>query len=182
MYASLLCCICLVLVSCDSIKTYKVKPKPQQKLAIQQWKMQGRLSIKSDHVLTANIQWQHKQQQDILRLSGVLGFGAVLIELNEHEIILYNTQGERQSAQDIDAFIARKIGFVVPITALRQWIVGAYLQAVPVEYLENGFQQLGWHVAYNRYRDVHGGVLPHYIEVKKDNIKLKLIVDRWEIE
>ena len=176
----------LALAGCSSIKTYDAQHgqvlSQQQRLNIQQWKMQGRLLIKSDEVLTANIQWRHNRRKDVLKLSGALGLGAMLIELSEHEIVLHNAQGETQSSQDIDAFIARQIGFVVPITALRQWVLGAYLQDVPVYPLDNGFVQLGWRIAYNEYMDTSAGVLPRRIKVTKDNIKLKLIVDRWEIE
>ncbi|WP_428353174.1 lipoprotein insertase outer membrane protein LolB [Methyloprofundus sp.] len=187
MRVSALCCICvLLLMGCSSVKTHNAKHgqqlSQQQRLDIKQWKMQGRLLIKSDDVLTANVHWQHNQQEDILKLSGALGFGAMLIELSEDEIVLHNAQGERQSARDIDAFIARQIGFIVPITALRQWVIGAYLQGVPVEQMANGFEQLGWLVAYNEYMDTPAGVMPRSIKVTKGNIQLKLIVDQWEIE
>lgn len=186
MRAGILCLILLALAGCSSLKTYDAKQgqalSQQQRLNIKQWKMQGRLLIKSDDVLTANIQWQHTGQQDVLKLSGALGMGAMLIELSDDEIVLHDAQGEKQSSQDIDAFIARQIGFVVPITALRHWVLGTYLQAVPVEQLDNGFLQLGWRIVYNEYVDTPVGVLPRRIKVTKDNIKLKLIVDRWEIE
>ncbi|HIG64798.1 MAG TPA: outer membrane lipoprotein LolB [Methyloprofundus sp.] len=186
MRACALCLILLVLVGCSSIKTYDAKQRQalsqQQQLNIKQWKMQGRLLIKSDDVLTANIRWQHTEQHDVLKLSGALGMGAVQIELSEHGIVLHDAQDEKQTSQDIDAFIAQQIGFVVPITALRHWILGAYLQSAPVEQLDNGFLQLGWRIVYNEYVDTPVGVLPRRIKVTKDNIKLKLIVDRWEIE
>lgn len=186
MHASVLCLILLALTGCSSIKTFDAKQgqqlSQQQRLDIQQWNMQGRLLIKSNEVLTANVQWQHNKQEDVLKLSGVLGLGAILIELREHEIVLYDAHGEKQASKDIDAFIARQIGFVVPITALRRWVLGAYLQGVPVHHLENGFQQLGWHIAYDEYMATSVGVLPRKIKVTKENIKLKLIVDQWEIE
>ncbi|NOQ14704.1 MAG: outer membrane lipoprotein LolB [Methyloprofundus sp.] len=146
------------------------------------WTLQGRLLIKSDDALTANIYWQHENKDDVLKLSGALGMGAVLIELNEHEIMLDTGQGEVLFSQDIDAFIARQIGFVVPLTALRRWVVGAYLQDVPVLQLEQGFQQLGWQVTYNEYMETSIGVMPRKINISKDNIKLKLIIDQWGIE
>ena len=187
MHVKVLCLVLLlVLAGCSSIKTYDASQglvlSQQQRLDIQQWKMQGRLLIKSDEVLTANIQWQHNDQKDVLKLSGALGFGAMLIELSEHEIVLHNAQGEKQVSQDVDAFIARQIGFVVPITALRRWVLGAYLQGVPVQQLENGFQQLGWHIAYNEYMQTAVGVLPRKIQITKEKIKLKLIIDQLDIE
>ena len=176
----------LVLAGCSSIKTYDAKLgqelSQQQKLDIQQWQMQGRLLIKSEDVLTANIQWRHNKEKDVLKLSGALGLGAMLIELSEHEIVLYNAQGNKLSSRDVDTFIAQQIGFVVPITALRQWVIGAYLQNVPVQKLENGFQQLGWRIVYDEYMRTNAGIMPRRIKVTKEQIKLKLIVDRWEIQ
>ncbi|OQK15183.1 hypothetical protein AU255_18650 [Methyloprofundus sedimenti] len=186
MRASVLCMILLALAGCGSIKTFDAEQgqqmSQQQRLDIRQWNMQGRLLIKSNEVLTANIQWQHNKQRDVLKLSGALGLGAILIELREHEIVLYDAHGDKQVSQDIDAFIARQIGFIVPITALRCWVLGAYLQGVPVEQLGNGFQQLGWRIAYDEYMTTSVGVLPRRIKVTKENIKLKLIVDQWEIQ
>ncbi|GFO71657.1 outer membrane lipoprotein LolB [Bathymodiolus japonicus methanotrophic gill symbiont] len=186
MRAGIACMILLVLAGCNSVKTYDAKYaqhlSQQQRLDIERWNMQGRLLIRSDEMLTANLQWQHNKQKDMLKLSGALGLGAMQIELDEHEIVLHDAQGGRQASQDIDAFIARQIGFVAPITALRRWVLGAYLNGVPVVLQENGFLQLGWRITFKEYMDTAAGILPHSITITKNNIKLKLIVDRWEIE
>ncbi|NOR80900.1 MAG: outer membrane lipoprotein LolB [Methyloprofundus sp.] len=184
---SILCLVLLsVLAACTTIHTYDAQLgrelKKQQKIELQKWSLQGRLLIKSDDVLTANIQWQHENKNDVLRLFGALGMGAMLIELNDHEIMLDTGNGKKQVSQEIDAFIARQIGFVVPLTALRRWVVGDYLQDVPVLQMENGFQQLGWQVIYNEYMDTAIGVMPRKIKISKDKIKLKLVVDQWSIE
>ena len=122
------------------------------------------------------------RQKDQLKLFGALGLGAMLIELNEHEIVLDTGEGEKQRSQDIDAFIARQIGFVVPLTALRSWVVGGYLPDVPVLLFENGFVQLGWRITYNEYMQTSAGVLPRKVNISKEKIKLKLIIDQWDIE
>lgn len=175
-----------VLVGCSTVKTYDARLgrelNQQQGNKLQKWRLQGRLLIKSDDLLTANIQWQHNKEKDQLKLFGALGMGAMLIELNEHEIVLDTGEGEKLRSHDIDRFIARKIGFVVPLTALRRWVVGGYLPDVPVLPLENGFQQLGWQITYSEYMQTSVGVLPRKIKISKDNIKLKLIVDQWDIE
>jgi hypothetical protein len=44
-------------------------------------------------------------------------------------------------------------------------VLGTYLQAVPVEQLDNGFLQLGWRIVYNEYVDTPVGVLPRRIKV-----------------
>jgi len=174
----------LCLAGCSGVNTYDTKLGQKlrlQQIDLQKWSLQGRLLIKGDDMLTANLQWQHNNDRDVLRLAGVFGLGAVLIELDEHEIVLDDGQVRRVS-QDIDAFIAQQIGFYVPLTALRQWVLGRYMEGVPLVQFENGFQQLGWRIAYNEYMDTSVGVMPHKIKVIKDNIKLKLVIDRWDIE
>ncbi|MCK5355046.1 MAG: outer membrane lipoprotein LolB [Methyloprofundus sp.] len=174
------------LLGCSTIETYDARQgwvlNDQQGKDIRKWALQGRLVIKSNDILTANIQWQHEDETDILKLFGALGIGAVLIEVNEHGIMLDTGQGEKQVSQEVDAFIAQQIGFVVPLTALRRWVVGAYLQGVPVLQQAQGFQQLGWQIRYNEYMQTPLGVLPRKIKISKDNIKLKLVIDQWDIE
>ena len=187
MQKNVLCLMLLLsaLTACTTINTYDARlgrELNKQQTELQKWSLQGRLLIKSDDLLTANIQWQHENKNDVLRLFGTLGMGAMLIKLNDHEIMLDTGQGEKLVSQDIDVFIARQIGFVVPLTALRRWVVGGYLQDVPVLQMENGFQQLGWQVTYNEYMDTAIGVMPRKIKISKEKIKLKLIIDQWGIE
>lgn len=176
----------LVLAGCSSVETYDARLgrelSRQQEIELQKWRLQGRLLIKSDDVLTANIEWQHDRQVEQLKLSGVLGMGAIRIEVNAHEIMLDTGDGKVLHSQDIDGFIARKIGFVVPLTALRRWVVGAYLQDEPVIPFENGFTQLGWRISYTEYMQTSAGVLPRKIKVSKAGMKLKLVIDQWDIE
>ncbi len=174
------------LAACSSIETYDAKIGREllnlQEIKLQVWRLQGRLLIKNDDLLTANIQWKHDKKKDELKLFGALGMGAMLIELSEHEIMLDTGDGKKQRSQHIDAFIAQQIGFVVPLTALRRWVVGEYLQDIPVQLSEKGFFQLGWQVRYDEYMQVSGGVMPRKIKISKDNIKLKLVIDRWDIQ
>ena len=180
----------LSLTACTTVEVYDASVgrelNNQQAIDLQEWYFQGRLLIKGDKVLTANIQWLHEQEEaqerDQIRLFGALGLGAVQIELNEREIILDTGDGELLRSPHKDEFIARHVGFVVPVTALRRWVIGTYLANVPVEFFEDGFEQLGWRVSYGQYMQAPRGVMPRKIRISKDNIKLKLVIDQWGIE
>lgn len=187
-----ICTLCLLvllsLVACSPIKNQEagqlrtLSLSQQQLRALSNWKLRGRLLIRSDDILTANIQWQHKSGRDVIQLSGALGMGAVRIELDSSEIVLDNGQGEIQRSKEVDAFIARQVGFVVPITALRQWVLGAHLIGEPVSQKKDGFQQLGWHIVYADPMPTLLGMMPGRIKVSKEKITLKLVIDQWEIE
>ncbi|NOQ15860.1 MAG: outer membrane lipoprotein LolB [Methyloprofundus sp.] len=154
----------------------------QQYLDAGHWRLQGRLVLKGDDVLTANIQWQHDALVDDLKLAGMLGLGAIRITLDDDGISLDQGQGNKKTSRDVDAFIAEEIGFIVPISALRFWVLGVPLQNEPVKQLTDGFEQLGWQVKYKGYLQTTAGAMPHKISVTKNSLKLKLVVDRWEIE
>ncbi|MCF7969598.1 MAG: lipoprotein insertase outer membrane protein LolB [Methylococcaceae bacterium] len=175
----------LGLVACSSINTYEVssdvlKNRTVSNLSV--WAMDGRLLIKGQDVMSANINWQHTPRMDRLKLAGTLGLGAIYIELNEQGILIDKGQGDRYYSPDVDKFIAQQIGFVVPITALRQWVVGVPLEGVPVAWFDDGFEQLGWRVTYGEYMRASIGGMPHKLRIVKDKINLKLVVDKWELE
>jgi hypothetical protein len=51
------------LVACSSIETYRARPgslKNRSSIDLPAWTMSGRLLIKDQEVMAANINWQHK--------------------------------------------------------------------------------------------------------------------------
>ncbi len=173
------------LVACSSIETYRVRPeslKNRSSIDLPAWTMSGRLLIKDQEVMAANINWQHKSAVDKLKLAGTLGLGAIYIELNEQGILIDKGYGDKQTSMDVDTFIAQQIGFAVPVTALRWWVLGMPMVGVPVVWFEDGFEQLGWQVIYSSFMSTRVGKMPHKVKVVKDKINLKLVVDKWEFE
>lgn len=144
------------------------------------WRFYGRILIRSDEIVNANITWQHENQRDELNLFGLLGLGKKKIIVDSNGISLDEGSGKKLSSANVDAFIAKKLGFVVPITALRQWVLGRPVNSITVTKIEGGFEQLGWQVVASRYKKTRLGVMPHKLKVSKSNIKLILIIDRWE--
>ncbi len=176
----------LVVTGCSSQQVYDVRQErkfnTQRYLNADSWHLQGRLVLKGDDVLTASIQWQHSKLLDKLRLAGILGLGAVLITLDASGVTLEQGRMKKRASKDIEAFIAQEVGFVVPIGALRFWVLGTPLPGEPVKLLADGFEQLGWQIKYKGYLQTVEGAMPYKINVTKNSLKLKLVVDQWEIE
>jgi len=179
--------VCFAFLGCASVETYKTPSVGQANyshtIKSNKWQMQGRIVIKSDEVLSATIQWQHRGNEDSLKLSGLLGLGAVVMDLNECGVMLDLGDGEPKFSSQVDNYIAQQIGFKVPIIALRKWVLGGYLVDEPVVLFANGFEQMGWRITYKQYmRSTRSIVMPRKLEIVKGGIKLKLVVDWWEIE
>jgi outer membrane lipoprotein LolB len=173
----------LLLNACTGVKQLDDREKwsmPESALEIKQWKLRGRLLIRSNEVLNVNINWQHNGLKDELSLFGVLGLGKKKISIDGENISLDNGDGNKLNSSDIDGFIAQQLGFVVPLTALRQWVLGRPIKYKPVIKNKNGFEQLGWQISSSRFKSTEIGVMPHKLKISKKQIKLILIIDRWE--
>ncbi len=153
---------------------------PGDGLEIKQWKLQGRLLIRTEDILNVNINWRHNGAKDELSLFGVLGLGRKKIEIDGKSISLDDGNGKKISSNDVDGFIAQQLGLVVPITALRRWVLGQPINEEPVLKIKDGFEQLGWQIKSSRFRETVIGVMPHKLKISKNKIKLTLIIDRWE--
>jgi len=173
----------MILASCVQSPVLDVQKAWQdsgQSLKIDSWEFYGRMLIRSDEVLNVNITWRHESQRDELSLFGLLGLGKKKIIVDSKGISLDEGSGEKVRSANVDEFIAQRLGFLVPITALRSWVLGRPLDGVMVTKIDDGFEQLGWQVIASRYKQTRLGVMPHKIKVSNSNIKLILIIDRWE--
>jgi len=149
-------------------------------IELNSWFFRGRLLVKSDDVLSANIQWQHEIESDVLSLYGVLGLGKKKILLNDRGVSLDEGKGFQYISANSDVFIAQQLGISVPVKALTAWVLGQPLKSEKYTAVLNGFEQLGWKIIYDRYKETPLGFMPHKLKASKDKMKLTLIVERWE--
>lgn len=173
-----------------------LKPKPNAIPSYQQrqslyhldaWKLEGRVAVNTDdESWQANLTWRHDKHEDRLRLFGPFGQGAISVTVNKRYIAITEANGKTLRSDDPEALLRQRLGFPVPLSALRFWVLG--IPAPNQEHVSK-FDELGrlsalrqydWDVGYQRYVDTGRAVLPSYMNVKKDRLKLKLVVDRWQ--
>ncbi len=128
---------------------------------------------------SASIDWVHEENKESIDLSGPLGQGTVKIVLLPDLIVIDRGDGKAGYSTDIDSYIEQQLGFVVPVTVLRFWVLG--LPAPDQEFvsLEDGFEQLFWKIHFLNFIQVGNNLMPRKIIVEKDLAKLKLVVDQW---
>ncbi|MCF7998416.1 MAG: lipoprotein insertase outer membrane protein LolB [Methylovulum sp.] len=143
------------------------------------WSFQGRLGIKGQPVIYIN--WDHRIEQDSLKLSGPLGQGAKEVSFSDYYIQVKDGVNKIESFGAPDEFIQKKLGIEVPVSHLRYWVIG--LPDPNLTYLAepSGFMQAEWKVEYQRVSVKSGQSLPHKIQFERNNIKLKLFIDQWKI-
>lgn len=150
--------------------------------SLQYWSFEGRLAInKQKESWQANINWQHSPDKELIKLSGPLGQGATLIELTDNLVTINRGDGKVQSSSQIEAFINQQLGLFVPVQSLRYWVIGLPEKQLKVTESETGFYQAGWLVEYKQMQTVDTQLIPKKINVMNTQVKLKLIIDQWDL-
>jgi outer membrane lipoprotein LolB len=147
---------------------------------LKQWHLLGRMAITNKvDSWSAKIDWQHETDKDVLNLSGPLGQGAVRIVLRANSIMIDQGDGKVGFSKNVDKYIKQQIGFVVPLSALRFWVVGLTEPDRPFVRFDDGFSQFSWNIQYRDFMQADKEWMPGKISIKNDSAKLKLVIDQW---
>lgn len=144
------------------------------------WSLSGRIAVATEEEsVSASINWIHRVGMDVIELSGPLGQGRVKLTVTGESILV--DDGERSYRDNVDLVLSHYLKTTVPVSALSYWLVARVAPTGDFTRLPQGFEQFGWQVSYRQMQQVEGYRLPKRMRVEKAGIKLKLIVDEWEI-
>jgi outer membrane lipoprotein LolB len=165
-------------------------PKAEEKnYDLKVWQLEGRIGVQTaNDAWQANLFWEHDAEQDRLRVSGPFSQGMVSIILQKDLIYVNEGDGVTELSRDPDAMLKDRLGFAVPLSSLRYWIVGLpdpNETHTPV-YGESGsllgFRQSGWTLQFQNYMNVGDRVMPQKIAIQGPDVRLKLIADSWRVK
>ncbi|MDD2864750.1 MAG: lipoprotein insertase outer membrane protein LolB [Methylococcales bacterium] len=178
----------LALPACSMLSTtpeiaYQPTTVQNELYDLQRWAFEGRIAItgKND-AWSANINWEHTPTEDLIKLSGPLGQGGALIQLNASGVTIDQGGGDVKSSTDVESFINQQVGLAVPVNSLRYWVVGLPDKSQTASTIANGFEQVGWKNQYKTMQPVSSYVLPRNMTVTSETVKLKLFIDQWTLD
>jgi outer membrane lipoprotein LolB len=144
--------------------------------------LEGRVAITAPKdSWSAHIEWSHRPDSETIRLSGPLGQGAVVIELAGDVVKIDRGGGHVQSSNQPEQFINQQLGLFVPLQSLRFWAVGLPESGQAFQETPDGFVQAGWLIAYKEMQKAGVETMPHKMAVANEHVKLKLIIDQWNL-
>jgi len=160
--------------------------------SLSRFSFDGRAAISlGDRGTQASLSWAQQGGDSRLRLSGPFGAGAMRVTLEDGELSLANSRGEHLSGAAADTALAAQLGFTPPFGALRYWLLG--IAAPGEEAIEDRdaegrlarLTQLGWQVDYQEYRPQASAqgqlAMPRRLRATRDDLDLRLVIDRWTI-
>ena len=171
----------LMLAGCASVQEQSKTKMPSN---IRSWSMDGRIGVQSSEgAWQANLYWEHDPAQDRLRISGPLNQGLVSIVVQKDLIYVNEGEGVTTLSRDPDAMLRQRLGFAIPLTSLRYWVLGVSdPEKASVSLLDAGFRQLGWEVVVDELTPVSGWNLPQKLRVQGAGVKLKILADTWDVK
>ncbi len=187
LWSSLLA-VCVIVSGCASLRGTLVLPLmlpddwESRRDALQAWprfELRGRVAVaRGEEGFTASLRWAQRVTVSQLELDGPLGIGGLRLEVQQGQI------ADQIARDDLE----RRLGFSLPVDSLRYWMLGvpdpahAALERIAADHprLES-LQQHGWTVLFPAYAKVSGVdyELPQRIEVTREGLRLRLLVDDW---
>jgi len=164
----------------------------QQLQQLNNWTLTGKLAIFLEKERqTANIYWKQQGDNYSIQLTTFIGTRILQVTKNEDGVEIINNDDQVFTGQDANTLIKQlSPGLDLPISALQQWIKSNPANA---SYQLNDQQQVSdilgldasqnlWEVSFQQYQHFSGIALPKRVDLKRDNIRLKIAISQWKVE
>ena len=153
------------------------------------FQLHGRVAVAAGgEGFNANLHWIQDGDRSEVTLEGPLGVGGAQLTAKGDELTVVNSRGERVESAAAHAELAARLGFDPPLSSLRYWVLGvpdpsqpSTESLDPVQQRLSGLTQAGWHVEYQSYESAGSEALPARLTLQRDAVRVRLLVDGWQI-
>jgi len=156
--------------------------------ALTDWQVHGRVAVRSDDDgWSADFDWQQRGESYRIRLRGPFGQGGIELHGDSHGVWLNRQDKAPLYARNVEHLLKAETGWQLPVLGLSDWLRGLPVDTQPaaLDWDQQGrlqtLQQDGWDIAYGRYRDVGERQLPDKLQLLRDQLRVKVVVDEWQI-
>lgn len=156
----------------------------QNNAELSHWQLSGKLGIRSQQkTQSAYLNWQQCGEFFDIRLSGPLGQGGARLKGSGQAVTL-QTADNTSSASDPEQLLQQQLGWSMPISQLHYWVRG--IPSPNQDYQRtpgnDGFEQAGWHISYQRLQKVGKLTLPAKAIASHPRLKLTLLLKNWQLD
>jgi len=165
-------------------------PWPEQRAALEKldrYALNGRVAVAAQgQGFSATLRYQQQPRGSNLALDGPLGIGGLRVQIDGEDIEIATSRGEKLDGQSARDELERRLGFQLPLTELRWWLLGIPAPGEASVNQDAGsgeihdFTQGGWRVSINTRAAGLGFSLPQKMTAEREGARLKLFVQGWE--
>jgi outer membrane lipoprotein LolB len=156
--------------------------------AVRHWRFVGRLILELPaESWSGQLNWRTEDVRQVIDLSGPMGRGGGRLVLGGYQAVLITREGDRYEAADADELMALVTGREIPVGGLDYWVrgmprpgVGFDLRAA-ADGQPRRLVQDGWEILYGVFEDAAPVALPMSVELHREDMRLRLIIQRWQL-
>lgn len=174
-----------LLAGCQMMPSLRadIAPRPVR-ASIAAFSMDGRIAAhQGEQHHYANIAWHHTPADDDIVLTTPLGQGVAELSRAADGARLVTADRRTVVAPDWESLSSQIFGFALPLEGMPRWLLG---DVAPSSRDDRGRPLAavvdGWDIRYLDYESAAAGALPVLIELRRDDIELRLKVDAWEMK
>lgn len=189
-FTALVLAALLLLAGCavSTVKTAGPEtPIPTEQHDAGAFGLAGRVAVKyDDKGFSGSLRWQYREERDEVVLWAPLGQTVAVIERNAQEVTLTTSDQKVYRAEDAESLTLQTLGWQLPLKGLRYWVKGvnsphtSSVVDVDGEGRVARVLQDGWEIQYSSYFSPEEGKLPRRMVLRRENLEIRLIIDRWE--
>lgn len=155
-------------------------------MALDHWIMKGRIGVKLEQRgFTGAIHWTQNGERIEMRFHGPLGAAAFKLSGEPDDLVLETGNGERYLIDDAEGALDARLGWSVPVAAMRYWLLGLPYPPWPaMEQLDDEgrlvrLQQNDWTIDYDRYAADQNWIMPRKLLIQSSEVNVRLSVHDW---
>lgn len=158
----------------------------QQLRQLTHWQLSGRLAVLREHeAWHMSLTWQQRLERYSLNIIAPLGQGSLQLHGDTNQVMLMTEEGETINAADPDQLLYQQLGWRVPVSALRYWVLGLPAPGAHQQQLDDygrlsQLEQSGWEIHFLDYTTQLGVELPRKVFINNHLAQVKLVISRWQ--
>lgn len=182
-----------LLVGCVQIpapQSFSWHTHKQQLENLNDWSFTGKLAvITPEERHSLNIYWMQSANNFHITLTTFLGATVLDLQKTQFATQVIDSNGDLFFGEDTEALIKQLSGLVIPVDALQQWIKGNPSDATYQLNTDNQVASLAgsdpentpWSINYSDYKNTQGIYLPHKLQLKRLDLRLKFAISGWKV-
>ncbi len=155
---------------------------------LERFGLKGRVAVAvGKQGFNAGLRWTQSAAVTHLALTGPLGAGGVQVTAEGGNLSVVTSNGKRLSNADARAELEDKLGFEPPLTSLRYWVLGVPDPGASAAVRLDSQQRLteltqdGWQIDYTAYMPVGAEWLPRLLTLQRAEVRVRMVVDGWQL-
>jgi outer membrane lipoprotein LolB len=177
-----------VLAGCATRPLAPTEVHPPDPVELQQWAADGRLALSAgEQGGSGSFIWSQDGRISSLDLRGPLGAGAMRVVASPGGLSLTDGAGNAVDAEAARSALRARLGADLPWDSLSYWMLGVPAPGSAASVVDGAtaplrvIEQAGWRIDYDAYTSVAGTSLPQRFTAVREGVRIKVIVDSWNL-